>query len=87
MSTAFVRLEETHFPQTLRLLRSQVALVRALLDEIDRLAPMSDRESLAQKSVALGARLTEEYGRLAARILECAVTLTGKDDAGSGPGE
>jgi hypothetical protein len=90
MSTAFpasLQLDDTHFAQALKQLRNQFARFRAVLDEIDRLAPPSSGESVAQKSVALGARLVEEYGHLASRILACAVVVAGNDVVVSAPGE
>ncbi len=88
MSTAFPassQLDDNHFAQALEQLRDQVALVRALLDEIDGLAPPSGAVSAARSSAALGARLAEEYGRLASRILACPVAITGNDVVVSAP--
>ncbi len=58
-------------PELLRL-RSQAALVRALLDEIERVVPW---ESGGAEST-LGAQLAEELSRLGDRVLECAARMT-----------
>jgi hypothetical protein len=50
-------------------LRSQVAVVRTLVDEVERLAHPADAD-------ALGEQLTEETARLGCRLLEAAASLT-----------
>jgi hypothetical protein len=87
MSTAFFQSGEIELPPGLAPLRSHAAVVRALLDEFDRLAPLSARSSEAAQFAALGGQLAEEIGRLGGRMLECAAAMTGmpsKPGAGSG---
>jgi hypothetical protein len=79
MSTVFVQFGEIDFPLGLGHLRNQAALVRALLDELDRVAPTGSKEPGVQKYAALGAQLAEELGRLGCRMLECAAAITGDD--------
>jgi type II secretory pathway component PulM len=55
-------------PKHLGRLRSQVAVVRALADEVDRLSRAGDAD-------APGDQLVEEMARLGCRLLETAGTL------------
>jgi hypothetical protein len=75
MSIALVRFGEIDFPQALRRLRNQAALVRALLDELDRVAPAGGAHP-AEARLALGAQLTEELRRLAFQMVECFAATT-----------
>jgi hypothetical protein len=84
MSTAFLQSGEIQLPEALARLRSHAALVHALLDELDRLAPLSARSSQAAQFTALGEQLAEEVGRLGYRMLECAASMTGTPAAGHG---
>jgi hypothetical protein len=78
MSTAaFFQSGEVQLPRALARLRGNAALVRALLDELDRVAPLSARSSEAAQFTALGGQLAEEVGRLGCRMLECAAAMTG----------
>ncbi len=75
MVTTFLRLVETEHRRRLRGLRGQGALVRALLDELDRVAlPTGDSQSL-QHWGAMGEQLAEEVGRLGSRMLEYAAAM------------
>jgi hypothetical protein len=76
MSAAFVQPSELDLPQALTRLRAHAALVRALLDELDRLAPLSARSSDAARLFAVGEQLAEEFGRLGCQIVECAASMT-----------
>jgi len=73
-STSIVRSAQLA-PELLRL-RSHAALVRALLDDLDRVVPFAGggRESL------LGGQLVEELARLGSRVLECAAALADAED-------
>jgi hypothetical protein len=73
MSTASFQSDEI-LPQALARLRGHAALVRALLDELDRLAA---RSSEAARVSDLGGQLAEEVSRLGCRMLECAAEMTG----------
>jgi hypothetical protein len=57
-------------------LRSQVALVRALLDELDRRAPLSPQRIEAAEFTAIGGQVAEEVERLGSRMLACAAAMT-----------
>jgi hypothetical protein len=90
MAVAFVPSGEIELPRVLAQLRGQAALVRSLLDELDRHTPFSPRlfarhPDTAQLS-ALGSQIAEEIERLGARMLECAAAITGtrsKDSSGN----
>jgi hypothetical protein len=77
MSTAVVQFGEVDFPRTLERLRARAALVRTLLDELDRLAPISDRRSDVARFVALSEQHAEELQRLGCQIIECAAAMAG----------
>jgi hypothetical protein len=77
MSTTFFQLGEVQHPEALAGLRGHAALVRALLDEFDRLAPLSTRSSQAAQLAAVGDQLAEEVGRLGCRMLDYAAAMTG----------
>jgi hypothetical protein len=75
-TTFFFQSGEIELPEEPARLRSHAALVRALLDEIERLAPVASGGSDAALFVALGDQLAEEVGRLGCRMLECAAAMT-----------
>lgn len=77
MPAAFSQFFEPELPQALARLRIHAALARALLDELDRLAPPSARRANASRFVALGEQLAEELGRLGRQISECAMVING----------
>jgi hypothetical protein len=77
MSTAFFCSDEVRLPPALAPLRSHAAVIRALLDEFERLAPLAARSGDAAVFTSLGGQLAEEVGRLGCRMLECAAALTG----------
>ena len=67
---------EIRLPQMLAGLRSQVALVRTLLDELDRRAPVSPERIEAAEFTAIGGQVAEEVERLGSRMLECVAAMT-----------
>ena len=76
MSTALVQSADIELAGALARLRSHAALVRALLDEFDRLTPLSARASETAQFSALGEQLAEEVRRLGGRMLECSAAMT-----------
>ena len=76
MSAALVQSADVELAEAVVRLRSLAALVRALLDEFDRLIPLSTRSSEAAQFSALGEQLAEEVGRLGGRMLECSSAMT-----------
>ena len=77
-TTFFFRSGEIELPEEPARLRSHAALVRALLDEVERLAPIvSPGGSEAAVFTALSDQLAEEVGRLGCRMLECSAAMTG----------
>jgi hypothetical protein len=77
MTIAFFQSGEVQLPPALAPLRSHAAVIRALLDELDRLAPLSARGGEPAAIACLGEQLAEELGRLGCRMLECAAAMTG----------
>jgi hypothetical protein len=77
MATAFVRSREVQLPESLVLVRTHAALVRALLDELDRVAPVSARSYETTQFAAVCEQLAEEVARLGCRMLESAAAMTG----------
>jgi hypothetical protein len=77
MSTAVSQFDQVDLSAALERIRVHAALVRALLDELDRLAPISERRPDAERFVALSEQHAEELGRLGCRIVECAAAMTG----------
>jgi hypothetical protein len=77
MAIAFVQSGEIDLPKVLAHLRSQAALVRSLLDELDRHTPFSPRDPETVQFSALGDQIAEEIERLGARMLECAAAIVG----------
>jgi hypothetical protein len=96
MAIAFVQSGEIELPRVLAQLRGQAALVRSLLDELDRHTPFSPRlfarHPDAVQFAALGGQIAEEIERLGARMLECAAAIAGTrskgpaDNGGAGNG-
>ena len=76
MSTALLQPADVEVAEALARLRRLAALVRALLDEFDRLTPLSTRTSEAAQCSALGEQLAEEVRRLGGRMLECSAAMT-----------
>jgi hypothetical protein len=76
MSTALLQFGQVDLWAALERLRAHAALVRALLDELDRLAPISERRPDAQRFVALSEQHVEELASLGCRIVECAAAMT-----------
>jgi|HubBroStandDraft_6_1064221.scaffolds.fasta_scaffold3200298_2 hypothetical protein len=79
MSTTVMRSGEMDFRRALTGLRNQAALVRALLDELDRVAPAAGKGAEARDCVVLGAQLAEEFGRLGCQLVEWVATLAHND--------
>jgi hypothetical protein len=81
MAIAVLHSGEIELPRVLAQLRSQAALVRSLLDELDRHTPFPPRllarHPEAVEFSALGGQIAEEIERLGARMLECAAAITG----------
>ncbi len=77
MSTAFVRFGETGPRPTLMRLRNHAALVRTLLDELDRVAPPAGGAMAVNLGVV--GQVAEEVARLGCRMLECAAAMAGED--------
>jgi hypothetical protein len=59
-------------PRTVVALREHIALVRALLEEIDRIVPAAARSGHEE---AIGRQFIEELTRLGGRIRECATVM------------
>ena len=59
----------------LALLRRHAALVRSLLDELDRTLPQW-KVTDAFEAAGVREQLVEELGRMGCRLLECAASLT-----------
>jgi hypothetical protein len=76
-SATFLKLGEFPLPEALAQLRRHAAIVRTLVDQIDRLAPPSARSTEAARFTAVSAQLAEEFQRLGCRILECAAAMAG----------
>jgi hypothetical protein len=62
-------------PSTLVKLRTHAAMVRTLLDELERAAPLSAPMSTTDVQPSLAAQLAEELARLGCRMLECAAVV------------
>jgi hypothetical protein len=76
MSMLFVQVAEIEPERALKTLRNQAALVRALLDELERAAPPARGAGILQCAAA---QLAEEVGRLSRRMRECADAMAGAD--------
>jgi hypothetical protein len=74
-TTFFFRSGEIELPEEPARLRSHAALVRGLVDEIERIAPVSVRSSEAAVFAEMGEQLAEEVARLGYRMLECAAAI------------
>jgi hypothetical protein len=82
MSTSWSRFSEFERRQALRRVRTQAALVRALLGELDGVTSSVARSPKRQHGTS--EQVAEEVARLACRMLECAAAMTGEDDAEAG---
>jgi hypothetical protein len=56
-------------------LRNQAALIRSLLDEFERVLPVSGAISRTEASLLVREQLSEELARMGGRLLECAASL------------
>ena len=77
MANAFRSPSELHLRGDLVRLRSHAATARSLLDELDRVVPMSGARRNEEALVVLGEQLADELARLGCRLLECAATVAG----------
>jgi hypothetical protein len=77
MAHAFRSLSELRLRRDLVRLRSQVATARSLLDELDRIVPVSTARRNEDALTTLRDQVAEELARLGCRLLECAATVTG----------
>jgi hypothetical protein len=79
MSTALSQTGEpaTEFELAARLMRirGHAALLRALLDELERVAPLPTPSPDVVRVASLSEQLAEETGRLGRRLLDCAAAL------------
>jgi hypothetical protein len=57
-------------------LRRHAALVRSLLDELDRVLPPFGPGQRAGEAVVIHEQLVEELSRVGCRLLECAASLS-----------
>jgi hypothetical protein len=73
MTTALVAVIPSHLRLSVVALRRHAALVRALLEELDRVAPLAGASTEAE---VVGEQLVEELTHLGRKILECAATMT-----------
>jgi hypothetical protein len=76
MAITLVQSREIELAKVLAQLRSQAALVRSLLDELDRHTPICPCGESVPFTM-LGGQIAEEIERLGARMLECAAALAG----------
>ena len=76
MSVVVARLDESELPPNVLRLRAHAALVRTLLDELERAAPSPAGRPGAARLSCLAEHLAEELGSLARRMLECATIAT-----------
>ena len=74
-TTFFLRSGEIEVPLEPARLRTHAALVRALIDEIEHIAPVSIQSTDAAVFAAMGDQLAEEVARLGYRMLECAAAI------------
>jgi hypothetical protein len=81
MSMLFVQVAEIEPERALKTLRNQAALVRALLDELERAAPPARGAAMLQCAAA---QLAEEVGRLSRRMRECADAMEGANTSFDG---
>jgi hypothetical protein len=76
MSVVVERFEQPRLNPHVRGLRAHAAVVRALLDELERTAPFSDCSAsdgfAAAELSCFASHIAEELARLAGRMLECA---------------
>jgi hypothetical protein len=71
MSTTIVRFDGLATRHALTRLRREAALLRTLLDELDRIAPPAGLDA----GTYTAAQLAEEVARLGCRMLECAIAI------------
>jgi hypothetical protein len=76
MPVVVERFAEVEIPSTLVKLRTHAAMVRALLDELERATPPAERVSKAAIHHSVAAQLAEELARLGCRLLECAAVVS-----------
>ena len=74
MTTSFLQPNDVPPQWPLKRLQTQAALVRALVDELDRVAT---RETDQASGYGVATQLAEEVARLSCRMLECAAAMTG----------
>ena len=82
-TTFFFRSGEIELPEEPARLRSHAALVRGLVDEIERIAPVPVRSSDAAVFAEMGEQLAEEVARLGYRMLECAAAIVRSETLGA----
>jgi hypothetical protein len=63
-------------PDDFSRLRRHAAVVRALLDELERVLPSSGASARSDAAFRIHEQLVEELGRVGCRLLECAASLT-----------
>jgi hypothetical protein len=63
-------------PDDFSRLRRHAALVRSLLDELDRILPATGASPRSDAAFAIHEQLVEELGRVGCRLLECAASLS-----------
>jgi hypothetical protein len=76
MTHAVRPIVDLHVQGDLVRLRSHIAVVRSLLDELDRIVPPSRSRQPEGAPLELRAQLVEELARLGCRLLESAAALT-----------
>jgi hypothetical protein len=77
MANALRSPSELHLRGDLVRLRSYAATARSLLDELDRLVPVSGARRNQEALAVLGEQLADELARLGCRLLECAASVAG----------
>ena len=82
-TTFFLRSGEIEDPLEPARLRTHAALVRALLDEIEHIAPVSIQSTDGAVFAAMGEQLAEEVARLGYRMLECAAAIVRSETLGA----
>jgi hypothetical protein len=78
--TLAVRLSAARWPPDhVTSLRRHAAVIRALLDELERALPLPSASPLSDGAIAVHEQLVEELGRVGCRLLECAASLSDVD--------